>query len=64
VIFELHFIDVKRPGVAWSGYYAETQKSLSENLLDVGRFFKRGSKWTTAEEMAGVGLAELLDEMQ
>ena len=64
VIFELHFINVKNANISWSGYYAETQKSLSEDLLGIGKYFKRGGKWITAEELAISGLEELLEEIK
>ena len=44
----------------WKGKYDETQKSLSENLLDASKFFKGGGKWVTAENLAEMGLTEML----
>ena len=64
VIFELHFINMGNANIAWSGYYAETQKSLSEDLLGIRKYFKRGGKWITAEELASSGLSELLEEVK
>ena len=64
VIFELHYIDVRQADVLWSGFYAETQKSLSEDLLGIRKYFKRGGKWITAEEMAATALSALVAEIE
>ena len=63
VIFELFLMDVKTGSVVWSGYFNETQKSLSEDLLQIRKVFQRGGKWVTAENMADAALAEMIDEI-
>ncbi|MFW5730110.1 MAG: hypothetical protein ACOCPN_02540 [Desulfonatronovibrionaceae bacterium] len=41
----------------------ERQMSLSEDLLGVGRFFKRGGKWISAESLAREGLERGVREL-
>ena len=60
VAFSIHLINISDGRILWSGYFDETQHSLSDNLLEIGSFFKRGAKWITSEEMAVSGLEELL----
>ena len=52
VSFELNLIDVSSGAILWQKDFTETQKTLNENLFDVGKFIKRGGRWITAKEMA------------
>jgi hypothetical protein len=63
VAFLLHFVEVATGTVLWKGTFNETQRSLSENILDAPAFFKRGAKWLTAEELARSGVDELFRKM-
>jgi hypothetical protein len=36
--------------------FDEVQRPLSENLLDLGKFIRRGGRWITAEQLAGEGI--------
>ena len=56
----MHLIRVADGRVLWSGQFNETQKSLSENFLSLGTFFKRKASWVTAREMAQAGLEDIL----
>jgi hypothetical protein len=46
--------------------FDEDQQSLSENIFNIGKFFRRGAKWLTAEELSrdavNQGLDEILEE--
>jgi len=63
VAFGIHLIDVKTGSRLWKGHFDETQRSLSENLFNIGKFIKRKASWVTAEEMAVSGLEELLETL-
>ena len=52
VAFELLLLRVEDGEVLWHLQVDETQKSLSENLLKVGIFLKKGLRWVTAGELA------------
>ena len=41
----------------------KTQRSLSENILDMNTFLKGGGKWMRAESLAFLGMEELLGEL-
>jgi hypothetical protein len=58
--FDLHLVRVRDGKIAWTGKFDETQRPLSDNLLKIGTFFRRGAKWLTAEELASAGMGETL----
>lgn len=41
--------------------FDEDQQALSENVLNIGKFFKRGGKWVTADQLAEEGIRAGLD---
>lgn len=47
----------------WRGTFDYTQRALSENLADVGLFFRGGVRWLTARELARLGIESLLQEL-
>ena len=57
--FFVYLIDVASGKVLWDGSFEETQKSLSENVLEARKFFERGAKWLTADELARFGVKEI-----
>ena len=63
VAFDLYFIKPDDGIIMWQAQFDKTQQSLSENLLDVGIFFKGKGRWMTAEKLAGLGLKKMADEM-
>ena len=63
VAFVLELYDVKRGDLVWSGRFDETQRALSENLLDLGAFTKRGGRWLKAEELALEGVKRAVNEL-
>jgi len=63
VSFDLHLIRPLDGAVLWKSRFEKTQKSLSENILDVGTFLKGGGKWMKVEELAMIGLKKMLEEM-
>jgi hypothetical protein len=60
VAFDLHLIHVAKGEMIWTGHFDQTQRPLSENLLELGSFIKRGASWITAEELAQGGLEDIL----
>jgi hypothetical protein len=60
VAFAMKLIRVADGRVIWRKPFDETQQSLDQNLLKVGKFFTRGGKWITAEELASEGLKEMM----
>ena len=63
VAFTLAMVRVSDSSVVWSAVFDETQRSLMENLFNIGTFFKRGGKWLTAEQLAVYGLSEVLTDL-
>lgn len=63
VAFDLHLIGVSSGRVLWAGHMDETQRSLSENLFEIGSFIKRKGEWVSAEDLATSGLDDLLKKL-
>jgi hypothetical protein len=61
--FDLHLVSVADGAVLWRGRFDKTQQALTENVLDVQTFIRGGGRWLTAEELAILGLKELLAKM-
>jgi hypothetical protein len=60
VAFDFHFYRVKDGKMVWEGRVDEIQRPLSENLFKIGSFLRRKASWLTAEELASVGMDEML----
>jgi hypothetical protein len=43
--------------------FDEDQRSLSENVLNIGKFFKRGGKWITADVLSQEGIEKGLNSL-
>jgi curli biogenesis system outer membrane secretion channel CsgG len=62
VAFALHVVEVENGKILWSRSFAQTQRSLSENLLNLKAFFEQGARWLTADELASSGVTEIFKE--
>lgn len=62
VAVDLHLMKVRDGSLAWRGQWAQTQKSLSENLLELDAFLKRNMRWVTVQELTRQGLMEMLKD--
>lgn len=58
--FDVHLFRLRDGVEVWRGKFDETQRPLSENVLKIGSFFRRKASWLTAEELARVGMDEML----
>lgn len=63
VSFDLYLIRTSDKAILWRGQFDKTQRSLSENIFDLGTFLKGKGKWMTADELAYVGLEDMLDDL-
>lgn len=55
VTFSVEVLDTRDGHVLWETYFKETQKPLLENVYEIEKFFKRGAKWITSDELAKEG---------
>jgi len=62
VAFAIYLIDVASGKLLWKSAFSETQKSLSENVLEARSFFKKGAKWLSASELAQYGVNEVFEK--
>ncbi|KIX13414.1 hypothetical protein [Dethiosulfatarculus sandiegensis] len=60
VAFDLTLVRIKDGQIIWKNSFDETQKSLTENIFNLGEYLDRGIRWYTAEELAGYGMDTLL----
>ncbi|MEJ2025227.1 MAG: hypothetical protein P8Y00_09485 [Deltaproteobacteria bacterium] len=63
VAFSLHLLRVADARIVWNGNFDKTQRSLSENLLDLKTFLGGGGRWMSARELGFLGLKQLLANM-
>jgi hypothetical protein len=63
VSFDVHLFRLRDGMEVWKGKLDETQRPLSENLLKIGSFVRRKAHWLTAEELASVGMGEVLKKL-
>jgi hypothetical protein len=60
VSFGAVLFDGRDGKLLWRGKFDETQKALSENLLNLGSFVRRGGRWLTARQLAADGVNRVL----
>jgi hypothetical protein len=58
--FDLYLLRTADGQLIWQGQFDQTQQPLSQNLLQLKTFLNRGGQWITVEQMAGEGLATML----
>jgi len=63
VFFDICLVNPDGGSILWRGRFNKTQKSLSENLLDIRTFFKGKGKWMTADDLAEMGLRDIIDDL-
>jgi hypothetical protein len=63
VFFDLCLVNADDGSILWRGRFKKTQKSLSENLLDIRTFLKGKGKWMAAEDLAEMGVRDLIDDL-
>ena len=61
--YDLHLFRVKDGKMVWSVRFDETQQSLTDDLLKIGAFLRRKAVWLKAEELASVGMDEILNHL-
>jgi hypothetical protein len=64
VIINFYLVDVNTGGVVKFYHFDEEQRSLSDNLLDAGKFFSRKGRWLTASELAEEGMRAAMAEFR
>jgi len=60
--FDLHLINTADGSVLWRGKFDKTQQSLSENLFDIGTFIRSRGTWLSIENLAEIGVSNVLSE--
>jgi hypothetical protein len=60
VAFSMYLLRVDDGDMIWAGSFDETQRPLSDNLLQLSTWAKRGARFLTAEELAHSGLNKVM----
>lgn len=63
VRLEFFLLNIKEGNIIGHSVYEVEQQGLTENLLNVGDFFKRQGKWVTAEELAREALIKAVKDL-
>jgi len=63
VAFNLFLVDTATGKRIWSARFDETQQALSENLLNVGKFVKRKTRFVRADELAREGVTKAVADL-
>lgn len=58
--FDLDLIRIQDGRLVWSRRFDETQKTLSDDIMQINKFIKRKGRWITARDMAASGLEDML----
>lgn len=60
---EFFLLNIKGGNIIGHSVYEVEQQGLTENLLNVGDFFKRQGKWVTAEELAREAMIKAVKDL-
>ncbi|NIQ39819.1 MAG: hypothetical protein GTN81_14705 [Proteobacteria bacterium] len=60
VTFVAVLLDGRSGRLLWHSKFDETQRPLSENILHLPTFLRRGGRWVTASELASDGVGHVL----
>lgn len=63
VRLEFFLLNIREGAVMGHSVYEVEQQGLTENLLNVGDFFKRQGKWVTAEELAREAMLKAVKDL-
>ena len=63
VRLEFFLLNIKEGNIIGHSVYEDEQQGLTENLLNVGDFFKRQGKWVTAEELAREAMIKAVKDL-
>lgn len=63
VVMDIYVLDVNAESLISRSRYDETQSALTSNLLDTGKFLKRGGKWVQARDLAQEGMEKAVKEL-
>jgi len=61
--FDLHLVSTANGSVLWREKFDKTQRSLSENILDLRTFVKSRGTWLNIEDLAEIGVSDVLSEL-
>ena len=61
--FDLHLISTADGSVLWREKFDKTQRSLSENIFDLNTFIKSKGTWLNIEDLAEIGVSDVLSKL-
>ncbi len=63
VTLDMYLVNINQNRLISRAHFEETQESLSDNLLNLGKFMDRSGKWITARELAEEGMLRGIKEL-
>lgn len=64
VVMDIFVVDVRNEALISRSRFDETQSALTSNLLEAGKFFRRGGRWITAHDLAREGMVKAVRELR
>jgi hypothetical protein len=64
VVMDIFILDVRSETLISRSRFDETQSALTSNLLEAGKFFRRGGRWISAHELAREGMEKAVKELR
>ena len=61
VTFDVSMIRSSDGKVIWKNSFDETQKPLSDNILNIDQYMKHGFRWFTAEQLSEIGVDQIMN---
>jgi hypothetical protein len=58
--FDLALVRISDKTVVWKNSFDQTQRPLSEDILDAGRWMRHGIRWYKVGQFARIGLEQLM----
>lgn len=63
VALSMHLIRVSDGAILWRNTFDETQKAITDNILNLDLYRKAGIKWLSASELAAYGIANAVEDL-
>ena len=63
IVLAFFTVDTRSETLIARSHFEETQQALSDNLLNAGKFFRRGARWVSAEDLSTEAMQRAIKEL-
>ena len=64
IVMDVFLVDVRNETLIGRSRFEETQTALTTNLLEADKFFQRGGKWISGNQLAREGMVKAVKELR